>query len=175
MISKVWASASANLRFAAVHNPLCCGPGGGGEMANVKYDRDFYAWANEQAALLRAGEVSRADVENIAEELERLGRTEKREFVGRLTALLSLLLKARFQPRKRSPSWKTEIASARGQLLEHLEDNPSLKDKLPEAIAAAFRNARRAAVDEAGPEDGAFPGACPWTFERMVDEKFWPD
>jgi predicted nucleic acid-binding Zn-ribbon protein len=144
-------------------------------MANVKYDRDFYAWANEQAALLRAGEVSRADVENIAEELERLGRTEKREFVGRLTALLSLLLKARFQRRKRSPSWKTEIESARGQLLEHLQDNPSLKDKLPEAIAAAFRNARRSAVDEAGPEDGAFPAACPWTFERMIDEKFWPD
>ena len=144
-------------------------------MANVKYDRDFYAWANEQAALLRAGEVSQADVENIAEELERLGRTEKREFVGRLTALLSLLLKARFQPSKRTPSWKTEIASARGQLLEHLQDNPSLKDKLPEAIAAAFRNARRSAVDEAGPEDGAFPAACPWTFERMVDEKFWPD
>jgi predicted nucleic acid-binding Zn-ribbon protein len=144
-------------------------------MANVKYDRDFYAWANEQAALLRAGDVSRADVENIAEELERLGRTEKREFVGRLTALLSLLLKARFQPRKRSPSWKTEVASARGQLLEHLQDNPSLKDKLPEAIAAAFRNARRAAVDEAGPEDGVLPVACPWTFERMVDEKFWAD
>lgn len=144
-------------------------------MANVKYDRDFYAWANEQAALLRAGDVSRADVENIAEELERLGRTEKREFVGRLTALLSLLLKARFQPRKRSPSWKTEVASARGQLLEHLQDNPSLKDKLPEAIAAAFRNARRAAVDEAGPEDGVLPVACPWTFERMFDEKFWPD
>jgi predicted nucleic acid-binding Zn-ribbon protein len=144
-------------------------------MANVKYDRDFYAWVNEQAALLRAGDVSRADVENIAEELERLGRTEKREFVGRLTALLSLLLKARFQPRKRSASWKTEIASARGQLLEHLQDNPSLKDKLPEAIASAFRNARRSAMDDAGPEDSALPVACPWAFERMVDEKFWPE
>src|SRR5271156_3360508 len=98
-------------------------------MPNAKYDRDFYAWANEQAALLRAGEVSRADVENIAEELERLGRPEKRAFVGGLTALLSLLLKARFQPRTRSPSWKTAIASARGQLLDHLQDNPSLKDK----------------------------------------------
>jgi hypothetical protein len=150
------------------------GAAGRGEMANVKYDRDFYAWVNEQAALLRAGDVSRADVENIAEELERLGRTEKREFVGRLTALLSLLLKARFQPRRRTPSWKAEIASARSQLLEHLEDNPSLKDKLPEAIAAAFRNARRSAIDEAGP-DGVFPAACPWTFERMIDEKFWPD
>src|ERR1700744_2026805 len=105
-------------------------------MPNAKYDRDFYAWANEQAALLRAGEVSRADVENIAEELERLGRTEKREFVSRLTALISLLLKARSQPGKRPPSWKDAIASARGQLLEHLEDNPSLKDKLPESISS---------------------------------------
>jgi predicted nucleic acid-binding Zn-ribbon protein len=144
-------------------------------MANVKYDRDFYAWVVEQAALLRAGEVSQADLENIAEELERLGRTEKREFVGRLTALLSLLLKARFQPRKRTPSWKAEIASARGQVLEHLEDNPSLKDKLPEAIATAFRNARRSALDDPDPEDGVLPVACPWSFERMVDETFWPD
>jgi hypothetical protein len=151
------------------------GAAGRGDMANAKYDRDFYAWVNEQAALLRAGDVSRADVENIAEELERLGRTEKREFIGRLTALLLLLLKAGFLPRRRSPSWKSAISSARGQLLEHLEDNPSLKEKLPEAIAAAFRNARRSAVDEAGPDDAAFPVTCPWSFERMVDEKFWPD
>jgi hypothetical protein len=144
-------------------------------MPNAKYDRDFYAWAHEQAALLRAGEVSRADVENIAEELERLGRTEKREFVSRLTALLTLLLKARFQPRKRSPSWKEAITFARAQLLEHLDDNPSLKDKLPETIASAFRNARRSAVDETGPDDGAFPLACPWSFEQTIDEKFWPD
>jgi Domain of unknown function DUF29 len=144
-------------------------------MPDAKYDRDFYAWANEQAALLRAGEVSRADLENIAEELERLGRTEKREFVSRLTALLTLLLKARFQRRKRSASWKEEIMFARGQLLEHLDDNPSLKDKLPETIASAFRNARRSAVDETGPDDGAFPVACPWAFEQMIDEKFWPE
>src|SRR5271168_389099 len=98
-------------------------------MPNAKYDRDFYAWANEQAALLRAGDLSQADVENIAEELERLGRTEKREFVSRLTALLSLLLKARVQPQKRSPSWRDAIASARAQVLEHLQDNPSLQDK----------------------------------------------
>src|ERR1700678_3194991 len=101
-------------------------------MPNAKYDRDFYAWANEQAALLRAGELSRADVENIAEELERLGRTEKRELVSRLTALLSNLLRWRFQPGKRSPSLRSSIASAREQLVEHLDDNPSLKDKLPE-------------------------------------------
>ena len=60
-------------------------------------------------------------------------------------------------------------------MLEHLDDNPSLKDKLPETIASAFRNARRSAVDETGPDDGAFPVACPWAFEQTIDEKFWPD
>ncbi len=144
-------------------------------MPAARYDRDFYAWVNEQAALLRAGDLSRADVENIAEELERLGRTEKREFVSRLTALLLLLLRARFQPKRRSPAWKDAISSARGQLLEHLEDNPSLKDKLTEAMASAFRNARRAAIDEAGLDEGVYPLACPWTFEKMVDERFWPE
>jgi hypothetical protein len=144
-------------------------------MPNARYDLDFYAWANEQAALLRAGDLSRADAENIAEELERLGRTEKREFVSRLTTLLSLLLKLRSQPGRQSPSWKEAIVSARGQLLEHLDDNPSLKDKLPEAIASAFRNARRTALEEAGLDDGVFPVACPWSFDRMMDERFLAD
>ena len=144
-------------------------------MPNAKYERDFYAWANEQAALLRAGDSSRADLENIAEELERLGRTEKREFVSRLTALLALLLKARYQPGKRGPGWREAIGSARGQLLEHLADNPSLKYKLPESIASAFRYARRSAVEEAASEDHAIPIACPWAFERMIEEDFWPD
>ena len=57
-------------------------------MPNSNYDRDFYAWANEQAALLRTGQLGQADIANIAEEIESLGRTEKRELVGRLTVLL---------------------------------------------------------------------------------------
>ncbi len=140
-------------------------------MPNTKYDRDFYAWTNEQAALLRAGKLNHADVENIAEELERLGRTEKRELVSRLTEMLSLLLKARFRANQRGPSWRDAISSARGQLLEHLDDNPSLKAKLPEAMPSAFRFARRAVIDEAGADDGTVPVTCPWTFEQIIDER----
>lgn len=66
------------------------------------YDRDFYAWANEQAALLREGKLSQADIEHIAQEIESMGRTEKRELVGRLTVLLLHLLKWRYQPQKRT-------------------------------------------------------------------------
>lgn len=57
------------------------------------YSRDFCAWATEQAALLRAGRLADADIENIAEEIESMGRSEKRELVNRLTVLLTHLLK----------------------------------------------------------------------------------
>ena len=67
-------------------------------MKNSLYDRDFYAWANEQAALLRSGKLAEADIENIAEEIESMGRSEKRELVNRLTVLLLHLLKWQFQP-----------------------------------------------------------------------------
>ena len=135
-------------------------------MPNAKYDRDFYAWANEQAALLRAGEYRGRRREHRGG-AERLGRTEKREFVSRLTALFALLLKAQFLTRKRSPSWKEAITLARAQVLEHLDDNPSLKEKLPETIASAFRNARRSAVDETGPDDGAFPSPAHGRWSRQ--------
>jgi hypothetical protein len=61
------------------------------------YDDDFYAWANEQAALLRAGRLSEADLEHIAEEIESMGRTEKRELISHLTVLLGHLLKWRYR------------------------------------------------------------------------------
>ena len=73
-------------------------------MSNTLYDRDFYAWANEQAALLRAGRLSEADIENIAEEIESMGRSEKRDLVSRLTVVLLHLLKWQFQPSHRSNS-----------------------------------------------------------------------
>ena len=73
------------------------------------YDRDFYAWANEQASLLRKGDLSHADIEHIAEEIESMGKTEKRELISRLTVLLLHLLKWRFQPTLRGKSWRLSI------------------------------------------------------------------
>jgi hypothetical protein len=98
------------------------------------YDRDFYAWSVEQAALLREGRVAEADLENIAEELESMGKAEKREFVSRLTVLLLHLLKWRHQRSGRGKSWRLSIANARDDIADHLEDNPSLKAMLDTAI-----------------------------------------
>jgi hypothetical protein len=139
------------------------------------YDQDFYAWANEQAALLRAGKLSEADLEHIAEEIESMGKTEKRELASRLAVLLLHLLKWQYQPARRGASWEVTISTQRRALTEHLKDNPSLKSKLAEAIEYAYGNARDEAYAETGLPRATFPTACPWTFAQMMDAEFWPE
>ena len=143
-------------------------------MTATLYEHDFYAWANEQAALLRAGNLSAADIGNIAEEIESMGRSERRELVSRLTVLLLHLLKWQYQPDRRGASWEAPIANTRDDLSDHLADNPSLKAQLPESIVAAYRRARRDAAGETSLRIATFPQACPWTCEQAMDEEFWP-
>ena len=139
------------------------------------YERDFYAWANEQAALLRAGALSAADIENIADEIVSRGRTEKRELVNRLAVLLTHLLKWQFQSAGRCTSWRLTVEEQRRQLRRHLADNPSLKAKLDELIEDAHGDAILAAARETGLPKATFPPACTWSFEQITDDAFWPD
>lgn len=139
------------------------------------YERDFYAWANQQAGLLRAGRLSEADIEHLAEEIESLGKAEKRELVSRLTVLLLHLLKWQFQPDLRGNSWRNTVRVQRIALQDHLADNPSLKSVLAEAIAAAYRVAGIEANTETGLPESAFPAACPWSFDQMMKDDFWPE
>ena len=138
------------------------------------YESDFYRWANEQAALLRAGRLSDADIANIAEEIESMGRSEKRELVSRLEVLLTHLLNWQYQPERRGASWEASISNTRDALASHMADNPSLKPKQPEAMASAYRRARRTAAAETGLPESTFPTACPWSFELATDDGFWP-
>ena len=144
-------------------------------MSNSLYDRDFYAWANEQAALLRAGKFAEADVANIAEEIESMGRSEKRELVSRLSVLLKHLLKWQFQPTYRSNSWRLSVENARLQLEDHINDNPSLKAQLDEAMKRAYRQAVNEGALETGFAPSMFPKACPFTYEQAMTADFWPE
>ncbi|MBP2290868.1 DUF29 domain-containing protein [Azospirillum rugosum] len=144
-------------------------------MATSLYDRDFYAWANEQAALLRAGKLDAADIEHIAEEIESMGRSEKRELVNRLAVLLLHLLKWQFQPGLRGNSWRLSVEEQRYRLGSHLADNPSLKSKLDEAISDAYRLASIEAERETGLSRKIFPAECPWSFRELMNDEFWPD
>jgi hypothetical protein len=138
------------------------------------YDRDFYAWANEQAALLRAGRLDQADIAHIAEEIESIGRSEKRELINRLTVLLQLLLKWQHQPDRRGKSWRVTFTNNRKRLAAHLQDNPSLKALLHQAVDEAYSYAWSEAAVETGLDDSVFPKLCPWSFIQIMDHDFWP-
>jgi uncharacterized protein DUF29 len=139
------------------------------------HDSDFYAWSLEQAALLRAGRIGEAEVDTIAEEIESMGKAEKRELVSRLTVLLLHLLKWRHQPSHRGKSWRLTIGNARNEITDHLEDNPSLKAILDSAMEQAYRSARLKAAIETEFDEDEFPTRCPWSFTDAMDEGFWPD
>lgn len=138
------------------------------------YERDFYAWANEQAGLLRSGRIGEADIANIAEEIESMGRSERKELVSRLSILLAHLLKWQFQPEKRGRSWELTVVEQRIQLDQHLRDNPSLKYHLDDAVADAYRTARIMAARESDLPPATFPESCPWRYTEAIREDWLP-
>lgn len=144
-------------------------------MSTNLYDTDFYAWATQQAALLRAGKLSAADVEHIAEEIESMGKTEQRELENRLTVLLLHLLKWQFQPTRRGASWEATVRVQRRDLARHIDRNPSLKAHISEATSYAYENAKIEAAAETGLPEPTFPTECPWSFDRIMDAGFWPE
>ena len=139
----------------------------------MAYDADLYAWTREQAALLRSRAANELDYDNLAEEIESLGRSEKREIASRLENLLVHLLKWRYQPEERSNSWRASIRDARVELERVLDDNPSLRALPAERLPKAFANARAKALDETGLY--RLPDECPWSADQVLSNEFWPD
>jgi hypothetical protein len=132
------------------------------------YERDFHAWAFEQAAKVRAGEP--LDVENVAEELESLGKSQRQQLVNRLAILITHRLKWEFQPSQRSNSWRATMREQRRRIGMHLRDNPSLKPLLSQAIADAHSVAVTYASQETGIVEQEFPEKCPYSFEDLMGE-----
>lgn len=132
------------------------------------YERDFYAWTAEQAALLRAGRLSAADVANIAEEIESMGRGERDQLTDRLGVLLAHLLKWRFQPERRGRGWRATIAEQRRRSLRLLSTNPSLRQQIGDILADASGDAVLIAARETDLPEDTFPAACPWTFDQAI-------
>jgi hypothetical protein len=141
----------------------------------TRYDEDFYAWSREQADLLRAGKVVDADLENIAEEIESMGKMEKRELTSRLTVLILHLVKWRFQPAKRSRSWRLSVEGQRLDIEDLLQDNPSLRPVVADLIEQAWRRALIDAQKETGLEASVFPSRCPWGPDQILSDDFWPE
>lgn len=136
----------------------------------VDYQHDYYAWASQTAHLLRERRFGEIDALQVAEELENMGKRERRELVSRLSVLIAHLLKWQFQPARRSRSWRNAILTQREEIEALLEDSPSLRSELETLIQAAFARARRLAEDETGIEQETFGESCPFTLKEILGE-----
>ncbi|HMQ57151.1 MAG TPA: DUF29 domain-containing protein [Rhizobiaceae bacterium] len=139
------------------------------------YERDFHAWANEQAAALRARRFDQIDIDNVVEELETLGRSERHAIENRLEVLLAHLLKWAYQGHKRYGSWRGTIIEQRKRIAKLLRENPSLKHVPQESLTEVHELARIVAANDSGLDAEAFPADCPFTIDQILDESFWPE
>lgn len=137
--------------------------------AGTAYEADFSAWLLEQAELIRAGRSLEIDADNIAEELEGMARSEFRALVSALKVILLHMLKWDHQPERRSASWVSSINEQRDQYELILEDNPSFRRHLSEALERAYRQARCGAAQETGMPLDTFPAACPYDLDVLLD------
>ncbi len=142
----------------------------------ASYEADVLEWSREQAAALRRGDFARLDLEHLADEIEDVGKSEKRELASRMAILLAHLLKWQFQPERRSRSWTDTIEHQREAIDLALKDTPSLKSTLRNVDwrRVVWLDARARAHGETGLENEIFPRECPWTFEDAMSSDWLP-
>ena len=140
----------------------------------ASYGTDFHRWSHEQAQLVRDGRFDALDRDNIAEELDTLGRSEAAALRSSLRLIILHLLKLAHQPERASRSWRSTIVRERNNAERRLAENPSLKAKLPMLFAEAYEDGRREAIAETGIAAAMFPEQPEITLEQVRDQEFWP-
>jgi hypothetical protein len=138
------------------------------------YEEDFVAWLEDQARRARRGDTDGLDLDNIAEELEGLARSDRREIRNRLKVLLLHLLKYQLQPRLRSPGWRGTITEQRRQIAGLIEESPSLQDFPAGVLDRCYAEAREDAALESRLPETTFPERCPFPLERVLDPGWLP-
>ena len=138
------------------------------------YDRDFHKWAELQASHLRDGRDDLLDRANLIEEIESLGKSQLFALRSSYVLIAMHLLKQIKQPEKASLSWEHTINRERGNILELIQEYPSLKPKRTDAFAKAYRKARSDAAFETGLPLRGFPVDPPFTLAEVERKSWWP-
>ena len=139
------------------------------------YDKDYLKWIEITVEKLRVGDYSNIDWEKLIEEIEDMGRSERRSLESNLVVVLMHLLKWVFQPDQRSGSWKGSIAEHRRRIRKSLQDSPSLKPYLEEVFSECYSDAVEQASAETGLSIEKFPQLCVYTSAEALDSNFFPD
>ncbi|HBW56319.1 MAG TPA: DUF29 domain-containing protein [Oscillatoriales bacterium UBA8482] len=138
------------------------------------YDQDFYLWLQTTINVLKQGKFAEVDLENLLEELESMGRSEKNALKSNLRILVMHLLKYKYQPEKRTNSWRYTITEHRQRLQDTLKTSPSLYRFFEEIFNESYQNARKLASDETGLSINEFTPESPFTVEEVLNPDFLP-
>jgi hypothetical protein len=142
------------------------------------YETDFYGWAMMEAQLLRERKLNDLDFENLIEEIEDMGSSKENQLTNRLAVLIAHLLKWQFQPNRSSKSngsWLGTIEEQRDKIKRLLKKNPSLKTKVYVALQEGFNDSKYIIKRESPTILKLLPKECPYTFEQLMDDEFFPE
>ena len=139
------------------------------------YEGDFFAWTQDQGQRLREIRPNTIDWENVAEEIESLGRSEKGELENRMNVLILHLLKWQYQPARRKPGLRATVLEQRNRIARRIADSPSLAGYPASLLSEEYETARLKAASETRLSEKRFPEDCPFTIEQILDPDFWPD
>ncbi len=139
------------------------------------YEQDYYHWLTQTALLLQRRDFDQLDLAHLIDEIEDMGRSERRSLESNLRVVLTHLLKWKYQPQQRSGSWRGSIAEHRIRIRKTLKDSPSLSNHLVEVLPEAYQDAMTIAAQETGLGLETFPVECEWPLQSVLDETWLPD
>lgn len=138
------------------------------------YQTDYLRWIETIAGQLRDRNFSSVDWDNLIEEIEDMGRSERRSLESNLIVVLTHLLKWQYQPELRSGSWHGSIVEHRRRIRKALQESPSLKPYLERVFVECYTDAVEQAASETGLSVESFPPICPYLLAQVLDSSFLP-
>ena len=139
------------------------------------YEQDFQLWLEQTVVQLQNRDWEQLDCDNLVEELEAMGRSEKQALKSNLRVILLHLLKYQYQAQKRSRSWKVSVREHRLRVQDSFKTSPSLQRFYREVFQTAYQEARRLAMDETGLPLSTFPERSPFNPEQVLDLDYLPE
>lgn len=139
------------------------------------YEQDFNLWLDATAQLLRESNFDQLDRDNLIEEIESMGRSEKDALESNLIVVLMHLLKYKYQPEKRSKSWLLSIYEHRRRLKKAFQKSPSLKGYFNQVFSECYQDARNEATLETELPIETFPIESPFTQEDTLNSDWLPE
>lgn len=139
------------------------------------YEQDFCLWVERALVLLREGNLRDLDLENLLEEIADMSNSQRQALESNLKIILIHLLKYKYQPDKRTNSWRYTIVEHRQRIRKAFKNSPSLKRHFLEEFADVYLDARQLAAIETGLPINTFPLESPFTSDRSLDEGYFPE